>query len=95
MTDLDEWLGQARQVTYDASETTDLAKVSQRIAREPTQCVLVAQHDIWRSLCCAALASLVTYTVIDRLAVGLLQKQAPTWVASPSAATPFELLIGQ
>ncbi|AVA33744.1 nickel and cobalt resistance protein CnrY [Cupriavidus metallidurans] len=95
MENIDEWLVQAKKVTYEASREPGLGRIQQRLSREPSQMVLTARHDILRAVCCAALASLVAFTAIDRIAVGLYQKQQPTWVAAPSAASPFGLLIGK
>nr|WP_315593775.1 CnrY/NccY family anti-sigma factor [uncultured Cupriavidus sp.] len=95
MADIDSWLENAKKVMHDASSDVDLSDVQRQIRREPTQIVLVARHDIWRAIACAALASLLAFIAIDRIAGSLLDKPQPTWVATPSAASPFSLLIGK
>ena len=57
--------------------------------------MLVARYDARRAMLCAAIAALVAFTVIDRVATAVLNKPGPTWVATPSAASPFGLLIGE
>lgn len=95
MADVDEWLNNASRVTLEASSNTHLAEIEQRIKTEPAQEVLAARHDVWRTLLCAAVAALVAFTAMDRVAASLLNKTTPTWVATPSAASPFGLLIGE
>jgi len=95
MADIDSWLENAKKVTHEASSDLDISGVQRQIRREPAQMVLAARHDLWRAVVCAALASLVAFTAIDRIAGGLLEKPQPTWVAAPSAASPFSLLIGK
>jgi len=95
MADVDEWLNSASKITLEASSGTRVAAIQQRIAAEPTQEVLVARHDVWRAVLCAAVAALVAYAAMDRVATSLMVKTAPTWVATPSAASPFGLLIGE
>nr|WP_315595034.1 CnrY/NccY family anti-sigma factor [uncultured Cupriavidus sp.] len=95
MTNVDEWLAEASKVTREASQAVDVGAIRDRIAQEPAQTVIVSRHDIWRTLCCAALAALFAFTVIDRIGTGLLSKASPTWVATPPAASPFGLLIGK
>ncbi|WP_115678351.1 CnrY/NccY family anti-sigma factor [Cupriavidus neocaledonicus] len=95
MADVDEWLNSASKTTYVASSGTDIAEIQKRIAAEPTQEVLVARHDVWRAVLCAAVAALVAYAAMDRVATSLVVETGPTWVATPSAASPFGLLIGE
>ncbi|AJW47548.1 NAD+ synthetase [Ralstonia mannitolilytica] len=95
MADIDSWFENARKVTHEASKNLDLSGIQRQIGREPTQMVIAARHDIWRAVACAALASLLAFTAIERLAGSLLDKPQPTWVAAPSAASPFSLLIGK
>jgi hypothetical protein len=47
---------------------------------------------------CAALSTLVAFAAIDRTATAISamwSKPAPTWVAAPSGASPFGLLIDE
>ncbi|AMR77960.1 MAG: NAD+ synthetase [Burkholderiaceae bacterium] len=95
MADIDEWLNSASRIIRKASSETDIAEIQRRIAAEPTQEVLVARHDVWRAVLCAAVAALVAYAAMDRVATSLVVRTGPTWVATPSAASPFGLLIGE
>ncbi|WP_186426158.1 CnrY/NccY family anti-sigma factor [Cupriavidus metallidurans] len=95
MINVDEWLAEAAKVTYEASSGANLAGIQHRIALEPAQLVIVARHEVWRTLCCAAVAALVAFTFIEGVAINLLEKPVPMWVATPPAASPFGLLIGK
>ena len=95
MADVEEWLTHARKVTQEASIGVDVTSIQECISAEPAQRVLVARRDAWRSICCAAFAALVAFAAINRVATIMLEKPAPTWVATPSAASPFGLLIGK
>lgn len=95
MANVDDWLADAAKVTNEASEIVDVRGIRYRIAQEPTQTVIAARHDVWRSILCAAMAALVAFTVIDRVGTGLVTKSSPTWVSTPPAASPFGLLIGK
>ena len=95
MADIDEWLNSASRIIRKASSETDIAEIQRRIAAEPTQEVLVARHAVWPAVLCAAVAALVAYAAMDRVATSLVVRTGPTWVATPSAASPFGLLIGE
>ncbi|WP_082079991.1 CnrY/NccY family anti-sigma factor [Cupriavidus basilensis] len=95
MTGLDHWLSDARKVTLNASKGLDARGIKDRIAAEPTQAALVARHDVWRALCCSATAALIAFIALNQVGLRVLDKPGPTWVATPSAASPFALLIGK
>jgi hypothetical protein len=95
MADLDQWLADAARITHEAPSAVSTARIQQRLAAEPAPDVLVARFDARRAMLCAAIAALVAFTVIDRVATAVLNKPGPTWVATPSAASPFGLLIGE
>ena len=95
MAGVDDWLRNAREVTQKASEGLDARAIQHRIAAEPTQAVLVARHEIWRAVAYAAVAALVTFAGTNQVASIVLDKPGPTWVSTPSAASPFGLLIGK
>ncbi|MCK4125512.1 CnrY/NccY family anti-sigma factor [Ralstonia pseudosolanacearum] len=95
MANLEEWLSDAAKITRKTSSAASVARIQQRLATEPAPDVLVARYDAQRAMLCAAVAALVAFTAIDHAAMVIRNKPAPTWVAAPSAASPFGLLIGE
>ncbi|QUP52910.1 CnrY/NccY family anti-sigma factor [Ralstonia syzygii] len=95
MADLEKWLADAAKITNEAPLPANVARIQQRLAAEPAPDVLVARYDARRAMFCAAVAALIAYTAIDHAAMVIRNKPAPTWVAAPSAASPFGLLIGE
>lgn len=95
MAHLDKWLADAAKITHKAPSPANAARIQQQLAAEPAPDVLVARYDAGRAMLCAAIAALVAFTVINRAAIVVRSKPAPTWVAAPSAASPFGLLIGE
>jgi nickel and cobalt resistance protein CnrY len=98
MTDLNQWLADAATVTGREISSSTLGTLDARLSAELQVQLISTRRDARRMMTCAGVAALLGFTVTGVSGVsgvsGAFAKSSPTWVAAPSASSPFALLIG-
>jgi hypothetical protein len=94
MPDIEQWLADTAQRLDRRPSATMLDEIDHRIVREPLPQVFVARREIGRSMLFAGAAALLGFGITGTSATFTFAKAAPTWVAAPSASSPFSLLVG-
>jgi len=91
MTDVDAWLA---QVAEQQVSPAMFDAIDRRIAAEATPQAFARLREARRAMWCAGIAAVVSFAATGTSAIALA-KPRPTWVAAPSAASPYSLLVGR
>jgi len=91
MADVDAWLAKIVERHVDPA-TFDA--IDRRIAAEATPQTFARRREARHAMWCAGIAAVLGFTVTGSSAIALA-KPRPTWVASPSAESPYSLLVGR
>lgn len=94
MTDVDDWLKRAEQITRTGAHEVDIDRIQRQLATEPGA-AMALRHDARLLMLAAALSALVALTGTVSIVSGTRQTPAATWIAMPPAASPFGLLVGK
>ena len=94
MASVDQWLARAAEATQMEPAAYVEAALLERLAGEESPTDWAARRESRRALMCAAMAAVVTFGIAGWQAVGSSTSDRPTWVAAPSAALPYVLLVG-
>lgn len=95
MPDVDTWLAESAKRTSAPLAADFLEALDRKLAAEPEPMVLSSRREVRRTMLCASVAALLGFTASASFADGALAKHSPTWVAAPSADSPFALLVGK
>lgn len=93
MTNLDHWLAEATAATGGMADAASIDAIEARLRGEPSPASLAARRDSQRMMLCAGLAALLGFTATG--VSGAFAKSNPTWIAAPSASSPYSLLVGR
>jgi len=95
VSDIDDWLSIAARraaaplagATYDALDA--------RLDDCPAPFAIADRRDNRRAVLCTTIAAMFGFVAMETAAGVAFARPAPTWVAAPSAASPFSLLVGR
>jgi len=92
MNNLDDWLAKAANATRaDASAGTDALLA--RLAQEPPPAKWAGRRELRRAVTCVALSAVLTCGGVGSAFLVTQSNPRPTWVAAPSAMSPYALLV--
>jgi len=94
MANVDDWLARAAQVTDAGPRGTGIDRIQRQLDAEPGPAIALRQ-DMRLIMLCAALSALIAFGGTVSLMSGMREAPAATWIATPPAASPFGLLVGQ
>ena len=94
MSDVDDWLTQARQVTAHDAAAPRTLRVEQRMRQLPSPAIAAWRQDAKLIIACGLMSAACAFWISDKLALQSPNTASVTWIASPPAASPFGLLIG-
>lgn len=92
MADLDQWLTKAAAATNSAPSAAAMGELGARLNCEPLPQSISTQRDARRMMVCAGVAALLGFAATG--VSGAFAKSSPTWIAAPSASSPYSLLVG-
>jgi len=95
LADVDTWLAKAARLTHSDADAAGAWRVDQRLDMRSTPALALAYRDARLAMVCAAAADVVAVASVDFWATRSLNRPAPTWITTPSAVSPFSLLVGE
>ena len=95
MDDIDAWLGTAAARTSAPLSMTALEELDRRIRSEADPAAFTSRREGRRAMVTAAIAALVGFAGSGVVASEAFAQPRTTWVAAPSASSPFGLLVGR
>lgn len=93
MTDLDQWLSDAASKTAGPVSPEMFENLDRRMRGETSPQDISMRRDARWTMACACVAALFGFAVTG--ATGAFAKPSPTWLAAPSEASPYSLLVGR
>jgi len=93
MAEIDQWLAEATQLTAGPGAPALLASIEHELSKAPSPRAYSSRRDARRMMACAGMAALLSFTGAG--VTGAFAKSPPTWLATPSASSPYALLVGQ
>jgi len=93
MASLDHWLVHAARVTGEGLGIDAQAALLNRLAGERSPAAWAARRESRRAIVCAAMAAVLTFGGAGWFATDGFARSRPTWVAAPSASSPYALLV--
>ncbi|UPG94302.1 CnrY/NccY family anti-sigma factor [Luteibacter aegosomatissinici] len=96
MNSVDQWLANASRVTHPTQPVQgEEMALMERLAHERTPAAWASRREARRAVLCAAMAAVITFGGAGWLARAEFAPERPTWVAAPSALSPYALLVGR
>lgn len=95
MSDIDKWLAAAAERTASPLAANTLTRLDARIDASVAPAMIAARRDGRRAMLCAGVAAMLGFSATGTAAGVAFARPAPTWVAEPSAESPFSLLVGR
>lgn len=94
--EVDEWLAKARAITSQQTGVPDVAGVRGRLDATGLSSVLaLRRRDVHLLVLCVFFSAAATLWASTHFELGARQSKSTTWIATPSAVSPFGLLIGR
>lgn len=95
MTHVDDWLREAAGLTATPLRIELSDRIDDLIASEPSPQAYARVRVSRGAMLSSAAAALLGFAGCTGLASAAMAKPSPTWLAAPSASSPFTLLIGR
>ncbi|EIZ81249.1 hypothetical protein WSK_0194 [Novosphingobium sp. Rr 2-17] len=93
MVNIDDWLSSAAARTSLEMSSGALATLERQLDKEMAPIAIAARRNAQRTMVCGALAAAFAFVATGTLMLPQAPAR-PMWLASPSASSPYSLLIG-